>query len=326
MNYKKIIIPTVISVLSPIAVHSAVPASCGDKAYPILSTSDFNGDGKVTYFDIKTLKLALRNDKYAALYDRNADGKLTYRDLHMAKSDLGQLSSATDQQLAKMYQRFSHLQHVSGQEEIVSMNYGPVGGPLAFHGQHWMNSAGQLAIGGLRTADSFIAEGINVSADGNSVHALFWGEHAVPLFIDAEAVGGLSTLDWPSPTGVWNNMQVQAFADSPPDLFPDTDLDRWHTHAGTCLTTQDNGSGPVRLIEQHMTNAECQARPNLEKIEFNGQLINAWGNFWMLHVWMYDLNPNGVFGNVHPCVDPDAPSEHDSNGGRTVPPFFEHHG
>ena len=48
-------------------------------------------------------------------------------------------------------------------------------------------------------------------------------------------------------------------------------------------------------------------------------------NFWMLHVWLFDLNPNGVFGGTHPCVDPDAPPESSINGDREVPPFFAHH-
>lgn len=327
MNYKKTMISSAICILGAITTSTnANTASCGETAQPLLSVSDFNGDGIVNRSDLKMMAFIISEKKYFALYDRNADGKLGKHDLRMAKDDLGLASTITDQQMAKMYQRFSHIQNISSHENIVAMNYVPLGGPLAFHGQHWMNSAGQLAIGGLRTADPFIAEGLNVSSDGSSVPALFWGEHAVPLFNDPSAPSGLSTLDWPSPTGLWNFERVQAFADTPPDFFPDTEGDSWHKHAGTCITVDDLGNGPEFLINQHMSNAECQALPNLEKFEFNGQLINLWGNFWMLHAWLFDLNPNGTFANTHPCIDPDAPSEDDINGGREVPPFFQHHG
>lgn len=325
MINKKTTLAIMVCMSLPMEVSFANNASCGDKAPPLLSVSDFNGDGEVSYSDIKMLAATLYEGKYAALYDRDADGKIGFRDFYSARSELGQQSTKTDQQLAKMYQRFSHFQQVSGTQEVMSMNYLPFGGTFAFHGQHWMNTAGQFAALGLRTSDPFIAEGINVTSDGKSVPALFWGEQAVPLFTDPTAPGGLSTLDWPSPTGVWNSQRVQAFADSPADFFPDTEDDIWHKHAGICLTVQDLGNGPEAVIDQYLSNAECQALPNLQKVEFNGQLINTWGNIWMLHVWAFDLNPNGVFGNTHPCVDPDGPSENDINGGREVPAFFTHH-
>jgi hypothetical protein len=119
--------------------------------------------------------------------------------------------------------------------------------------------------------------------------------------------------------------RVQAFASPPPDFFPDTDADHWHTHAGLCLTVQDLGNGPEWLTNQHTTYAECQAMPNLMPFEFNGQVGNPWGNFWMLHAWLFYLNPHSVFANTHPCVDPDGLSEEEMNGGREVPPFFQMH-
>ena len=298
-------------------------AVCGDAPHPLLSVSDFNGDGKVTSLDMDMMILALREGTYYSIYDRNADAKLGIADLYAAKRDMGKISHKTDQQLAKMYQRFKHIQTLNGHHAIMAMNYQPLGGAFAMHGQHWMNSAGEFAVVGLRAADPFIAEGLNVLADGSDVPALFWGDAAVPLFNDSAAPNGLSTLDWPSPTGVWNTERVQAFADAPPDFFPDTTADMWHKHAGLCATATDDGNGLVWRVDQHLSNAECQALPNAAKADFMGQKINRWGNFWMLHVWLYDLNPRGVFGNTHPCIDPDAPSEDEINGGRIVPPYFQ---
>jgi|GEM_PF-1870258 len=305
------------------AQASSPQAQCGDPVDPLLSVSDFNGDGVVNRKDIHMLKDALHEHQYYALFDRNADDKLDYKDLYLAKADLHLTSSDTDQRLAKMYQRFRHIQNVSGFEAIGEMNYQPFGSVLAFHGQHWSNTAGQFANAGFRAPDPYIAEGLNVLSDGSEVMAVYWGDGAIPLFNDPSAPGGLSTLDWPSPTGVWNTQPVQAFADTPPDFFPQTDAERWHPHAGLCVTVQDLGNGPEWVVEQYTTNAYCQAQPNLQKVEFNGQTFNIWGNFWMLHSWIFKLNPRGVFGNVHPCVDPDGASEDDINGGRPVPPFFQ---
>ncbi len=324
MNKKTIFLSGLALVCLPtLGSASSELAQCSDPAQPLLSVSDFNGDGEVTRKDIHMLKDAIRGHEYFAVLDRNADGVLDHKDLHLAKSEMDLSSTSTDQQLAKMYQRFKHFQNVSGFEEMQSMNYQPLGGVFAFHGQHWVNTAGQFAVAGLRKADPFIAEGVNVMGDGSSVPALYWGEAAVPLFNDPSAPGGLSPLDWPSPTGVWNYERVQAFAGGPPDFFPDTDTDLWHPHAGLCVTMQDLGNGPEWVLDQYTSNAECQATPNLQKIEFNGQTINIWGNFWMLHAWLYELNPRGVFGNVHPCVDPDGASEADVDGGREVPAFFK---
>ncbi len=298
-------------------------AQCSDPAVPLLSVSDFNGDGQVTRKDLHMLRDAVHGRVYYALFDRNADGELNHKDIHLAKHEMYLNSTKTDQKLAKMYQRFKHFQPLTGFGELQAMNYRSFGGVFAFHGQHWLNTAGRFAVIGMRKADPFIAEGVNVMGDGSSVPALFWGEGAVPLFKDPSAPSGLSPLDWPAPDGVWNVERVQAFAGGPPDFFPDTDTDLWHPHVGLCLTNQDLGNGPEWVLDQYTSNAECQATPSLQKTEINGQLVNEWGNFWMLHAWLYKLNPRGVFGNVHPCIDLNGASEEEISAGREVPPFFK---
>ena len=342
MNIKKITLGLSMALSASISQYALAGSTvCGDAGQPLLSTSDFNGDGNVTGKDISLLAKEVGKGGYFALYDRNADGVLDSTDVTMASHEMGEVSTQTDQELALMYQRFKHFQNVEGFDEIVAMGYQPLGGPLAEHGQHWMSQAGQFAIAGLRIANPEMAEGLNVVSDGSAIPALFWGQMAVPLFADSTAPSGLSTLDWAAdpfglnPASQWVNYRVQAFGNTPPDFFTDTTEDKWHAHAGLCLTVTDEGAGPHWNIDQHMTNNECQALPNLEKTDVSaittgipgGPYINLWGSFWMLHAWLYDLNPNGVFGNTHPCIDPDAPSEDDINGGRVVPPFFQgHHG
>lgn len=302
-------------------------AECGDPRHPLLSVADFNADGKVTGEDISMIVRKKQNNRYYAMYDVNADGIFDEHDVKKAIDQIGAASTALDQWLATQYNRFEYLQGVSGHATITAMGYQQLGGPLKNHGVHWMNEAGMFAIAGLRQADQTMAEGLNVLEDGSDIPAMFWGEHAVPLFNDPGSASGLSTLDYPTPGGAWMQERVQAFAGSPPDFIPGVD-ENWHTHAGTCLTLWDVGNGPAWQTNQHMSAAECQALPNLAPFTdpATGQPVNLWGNFWMLHAWLFELNPRGVFANKHPCVSETAPDEDTINGGREVPMWFQMHG
>ena len=111
---------------------------CSDAGQPLLTVSDFNGDGNVTGKDISLLAKEVGKGSYFALYDRNADGVLDSTDVTMASHEIGDVSTQTDQDLALMYQRFKHFQNVEGFDEIAAMGYMPLGGPLAEHGQHWI--------------------------------------------------------------------------------------------------------------------------------------------------------------------------------------------
>lgn len=327
---------------------SAHPNSgCSDPRHPLLSVADFNGNGIVSGKDISMLhrkkdkrdkheddeddkhdrKKGKGNKAYYAMYDLNADGVVDKNDVAMARTQIGMTSTLQDQWLAKQYNRFEQFQNISGFDTITDMGYQQLGGPLQGHGVHWMNQAGMFAVAGFRNADQTIAEGLNLTPDGSDIPALFWGENAVPLFNDPSSPTGLSTLDYPAPAGAWNYERVQAFADSPPDFIPGV-AENWHTHPGTCLTVWDMGSGPEWQTNQYTSNAECQAMPNLAPFvdPSTGMTVNLWGNFWMLHVWMFDLNPRGIFANAHPCVAPDAPDEATINGGREVPMWFHEHG
>ena len=311
-------------------MHPAVAhedAVCGDPAHPLLSVADFNADGKVNLKDVAMIVRKKLSHRYYALYDLNADGELDGEDVKTTLHQVGSKSTATDRWLAKQYHRFEYLQGLSGHATITAMGYQQLGGPLRGHGVHWMNEAAMLAINGQRSTDQTQAEGLNVLEDGSDIPAMFWSEHAVPLFNDPNAESGLSTLDYPTPGGLWMRERVQAFGDAPPDFIAGVD-ENWHTHAGTCLTVWDTGNGPEWQINQHMSAEECQALPNLAPFTdpATGQQVNLWGNFWMLHAWLFDLNPRGVFANTHPCISPTAPDEETTNGGREVPMWFQMHG
>jgi hypothetical protein len=173
-------------------------------------------------------------------------------------------------------------------------------------------------------------EGLNILDDGSQIKGLFWGEIAKPLFFKnpARPERGLSSLDWPKPGGKWQDRRVQAFAGEPPK-FTSSDEEMWHTHAGLC-NIMDPRSGELSL-HQHTTFNECQAYENhpawqavIGHDPVTGEEImgNLWGSIWMIHMWLFDLNPYGFFGGLHPDADPCSPMEETINEDREVPMWF----
>lgn len=85
-------------------------------------------------------------------------------------------------------------------------------------------------------------------------------------------------------------------SEPPPEGF--TGDDSWHEHLGLCfrgLDLEDPTYDPSQLdFEQCIPMSECPAS-------------TIWlPRVHLLHLWLYRLNPHGLFGAVHPCVSPDA--------------------
>lgn len=322
----RIIASAVLAVGLPLAAQAMEsmppPASCGDPARPLLSVADFDGNGRVDGRDIAQLARAIGGRQYYAFYDRNADGVLDQLDLRAATRDIHRESTAFDRELAAAFARFRQFQTVSGPAALAGLGFMPGTQSFRGHGVHWLSFAGAASTQGLKHADKTLAEGLNVPADGSRVWGMFWGEPSVPLFEDPSSDTGLSPLDYPTPGGAWETRPVQAFGEMPPMLFG-SPHEHWHAHAGLCSVIEDHGQGPQVAVYQHMTFADCQARPSLGQTGIVHR--NAWMNFWMIHLWLFELNPNGVFGGTHPCLDPDAPPEEVANEDRPIPPFFQMH-
>ncbi len=75
-------------------------------------------------------------------------------------------------------------------------------------------------------------------------------------------------------------LSKQAFPD-PPDYFPGA---HWHSHQWLCIFQ----SGSVALMPE----GECRNK--------GGYWVDDTG--WMLHVWLYEENPSGVFAELNPRV------------------------
>lgn len=308
----------------PVLAGSPVPqhTGCGGHAKPLLSVADFDGDGAVDRHDLAWLGKAIHEGQYYALYDRNADDKLDLRDLIAAARDLRKRSTPFDRELVAAFNRFRQFQTITSPAELVQLGFQPGTQSLHGHGVHWLSANGAASTQGLKLADVNLAEGLNVPASGDSVWAMFWGDPAQPLFEDPAAASGLSPLDYPTPGGAWETKPVQAFATMPRQFFS-SNLENWHPHAGLCAVGNITPQGPQVVVHQHMTFAACQAMPST--IPTGIVHRNAWMNFWMMHLWLFKLNPEGPFGELHPCLDPNSPAEETINGDRPVPPFFQMH-
>lgn len=281
---------------------------CMGQAPAILEVADFDGNGIVNEDDIMIIKRAKKQDVYYAFYDINADGKFNSHDIRHAKSDLGKKSSILDQQKATLFHQLKQLQLIDNEPELRATRYVEIAPSLAGHGEHWTYALPS------NSDNVYRPDGVNFSADDNTVRGIFWSQDAIPVFENG-------ATDYPDPNGEWVTSRVVSFAGQPPKYTNSPD-EKWHTHAGLCVTADVSPKGLVPVLHQHTSFAECQAFPSVVKTDGD---YNVWFNIWMLHGWMFDLNPNGFFAGTHPCADPGSPSEHTINEGRTVPPFFQHH-
>lgn len=282
-------------------------AICQGNANPILSVADFDGNGIVNRDDLVLIKKAKEKEVYFAFYDINVDGEIDKNDVYRAESDLGKFSTALDQQLAKLFHYTKQYQLVDSTAEAKAMDYFKTAEALAGHGEHWDSASPYIE------TSPVAPSGLNIAADDQRVLGMYWGIDAVPVFENA-------ANDYPQPGGDWMDSRVIAFDGHPPKFTVSPD-EKWHTHAGLCITVEMGQTEPKVVLNQHTTFNQCQSIPSLVK---TGGDHNLWVNIWMLHGWMFDLNPNGFFANTHPCADPDAPAEETINGGREVPPFFQH--
>lgn len=320
MKIKFVMMSVTILISNPLlAIESS---ECGHAtALPLTTVADFDANGVVNGKDIAALAKHIGKKKdYYALYDRNADGVLDSKDIKLASKDMHKTSSDADRDIASLYNRFSELQPVRGDEALFSLGYMPIPVPLKGHGVHWLNIDGMASMMGAKLPNPEIAEGLNVSTEQKRVHALFWASPASPVFDNG-------ATDYPDGES-WKEARVVAFDNLPKHITSRSD-EMWHKHGGLCMplsyTYDELGNRTTTgKALQHTTYNECQAMPSDVSMMPDGSTM--WANFWMIHVWLYDLNPNGLFDGHHPCVEPNAPDDEIINGDRDVPEFFLHHG
>ena len=205
--------------------------------------------------------------------------------------------------------------------------------PFNGHGYHYTPLEGVEALTVVGTPISRqLAVGLNVEPETKRVRGVFWGRAARPLFFKEDHSTPLPMAeddypDKPDKGEKWKDLRVRCLrfpgdaasydenGCTKPTAFPvlfDSPDESWHAHGGLCQVVNEEGD-PV--IYQFVTFNECQQYPNFDPGAFDPQTgepsaeLNAWVNFGMLHVWIDKLNPNGIFGNVHPDVASDYPNE-----------------
>ncbi len=72
----------------------------------------------------------------------------------------------------------------------------------------------------------------------------------------------------------------------PPRLFSEPQM--WHGHNHSCVVNY----GLIKTVkfQEDVPPARCE------------QAGGESGTFYMLHLWLYRLNPNGAFAMTHPCA------------------------
>jgi hypothetical protein len=290
---------------------------CGDPRHKLLTVGDFDADGKVRVWDLLEILYVWHQGGYYSMYDRDADADVDLRDVVEVIKELGKTSTALDRHLANAYSRFVHFQEVGNAftDPTIVPEFQPFTASVFGHGVHWVNEAGGLPIIGLGHASFMQAEGLNIPENGDRVRGMFWGEAGVPVFEDG-------ATDWPTPGGAWQDQRVIAFASHHTPSFTGDPTEAWHAHVGLCSVINQLGRFEVHQLT---TYNECQAIFSAVPTSPDG-VSNVWLNFWMLHVWLFDLNPRGPFAGAHPCVDQHSPTDEDTYGGREVPEWFHEHG
>jgi hypothetical protein len=252
-------------------------------AEPILSVSDFDGDGEVGWNDLKlVIKQVARRD-YIAFYDRNADYRLNGRDILATIRDWGAASSTMDQQLAAAFWGSVAFRD---QQAAIDAGFIPFTQAFAGHGQHWAVHADTGLLD--YNFDASAPEGLNYDLDGN-LWAVFYYVGATP---DANNFNPLAQV---------------------PEGF-DGHEDMWHHHAGACLMGIDYDD--PRMDPETLSFMECIGPGSCGLAAY----MNGYGGdfrwnpqFFMLHVWLYELNPCGTFAGAHPDLEAGSPDPATAN-------------
>jgi hypothetical protein len=263
--------------------HSCDPETA--VAEPILSVSDFDGDGIVGESDVHLVAAQVQSGDYIAFYDRNADYQLDGRDIAATArdKDAGAASTAMDQQLAAAFWGSVAYRN---RDDAIADSFIPFTPAFFGHGEHWAVHADTGLLD--YRFDAGTPQGLNYDTDGN-LWAVFYYFGANPN------------------TGNFNPLaQAPAGFDGHEDM--------WHHHAGACLLGIDYND--PRMAAEDLNFVECVGPGTCGYTAY----VSGYGGdfrwnpqFYMLHVWLYELNPCGTFAGAHPDLEPNQPDPGTAN-------------
>lgn len=287
---------------------------CADELQPILSVGDFDGDGVVTKHDKKLLKRAIKKGEYIAFFDLNADERLDKKDKKLLKKQKNKASTLLDQQLAELFWATEAYREVGAANADGFRRFTQV---LQGHGQHYARLPFvPTADGGLdpnyeniSDGDLVIGEpeGLNYDENGNLVAVFYYHGIDVKDWVFVNEAGDEAAIGAMFQQAVQMTMHSAMSGSVEPYLFDDEHAS-WHQHWGSCWDGLDyismySNVEQEPFFNQAMFPQECSAR------ESENQRQGYLPGFNMLHVWLYKLNPCGLFAGTHPDVSTAFPEE-----------------
>lgn len=258
--------------------------AAGSKPTPVLSTSDFDGDGTVTRKDIALLAEQIGSADYIAIFDRNADRVLDQKDTIIARAEAGAASRAVDRELAAAYQGTKAYRNLRG---AIADGFVPWTESLFGHGSHWVQRPERGTLD--YRFNPGAPEGLNYDANGR-LWAVFYYSGPSPTRLDGTKY----------PPGD----RFRPFSQAPEGFCGDADV--WHHHAGGCfkgLNYEQPNMDPAKLsFREGISPRQCLAGCSTERglpVTSNAKWTPE---FHMLHAWIYELNPCGTFAGTHPAL------------------------
>ena len=240
---------------------------CIAGAKPLLSVADFNADGIVNNLDLILIAGVIKNDQYIAYFDRNADGHVDAVDFNITNQEMGRNSTQLDREIAEVYWATTPYRHL-GQAALDG--YVPFTPVVVGHGQHWLQPITFIQSAFPNEPQRSNPEGLNYDASGNLL-AVYWGSPTqtdADGFITSAPPGSLFTEDAANPQAMW------------------------HAHERTC--TINLGFIDYAIVISDIDPAVCREKQGLSD--------GAPSSFYMMHLWLYYLNPEGAFNMTHPCA------------------------
>jgi len=244
--------------------------SCLAGAKPLLSVADFSGDGIVDNTDLMLLGNVIDKGKYIAFFDRNVDGKVNLKDVNAASQDLGSASTDLDREITEVYWATTKY-HALGTAALDG--YVPFTPVAVGHGRHWLQPFTFASSAYPNEPQRAKPEGLNYNKDGQ-IQAVYWGQSAL------------------------TDSSGHIISEPPADFFTPGSANEpinWHHHENACITNlgfidkvhYQEGVSPVQCIQRQ------------------GLADGISTSFYMMHLWLYYLNPNGAFSMTHPCAGMD---------------------
>lgn len=260
------------------------------KATPVLSTSDFDGDGKVTRQDLRLLRQQVALRRYIAFFDRNADHVLDRKDIAIAIAEAGSPSTQLDRQLAAAYHATKAYRNI---RSAIRAGFVPWTPSFHGHGTHWVQRPEKGSLG--YAFDAGAPEGLNYDAKGR-LWAVFYYSGPSPTRLNGEKYPpGDSFIPFA-------HLYGEGFAG---------ETDVWHHHNGVCFTglnyERPTLDADKLSFRQSQSPSQCLPASAVAKGLPVAPNVKWTPQFHMLHAWIYELNRCGTFAHAHLDLAPAYP-------------------